>query len=154
MSERTQPMTATDQTSPETAALKLIGIILERLSAIETIYRVSGSKNIEAIREELGRVETFIRGLAQSPDQWRPIETAPKDGTWIITISHPWSSIPVSLHWDGSRWWDDNLGDAGEWQPTHWLPRSALPASPDTSTDRPKPAFNLGAYIDETADDE
>ena len=68
---------------------------------------------------------------------WRPIETAPMDGTEIllavgqraIEIGHWIPGIPSE--WDRRimRW---NLGREGHWstwngEPTHWMP---LPVSP------------------------
>ena len=64
---------------------------------------------------------------------WRPIETAPKDGTRILLakiVGHPdhatalwWASIG---HWS-SKWnnWNDGIEPSGFVPPTHWLPISA-----------------------------
>jgi hypothetical protein len=70
--------------------------------------------------------------------QWRPIETAPKDGTHVLAF---WPSIydaenaTQSESWFGPRWSDLNAecvwqtayeyGD--ELTPTHWMP---LPETP------------------------
>jgi hypothetical protein len=60
---------------------------------------------------------------------WRPIESAPKDGTWIMVAAH--NLYPCDAHW--SAVWD---GDPYDWmdaagpfvtQPTHWRPLPALP---------------------------
>lgn len=67
---------------------------------------------------------------------WQPIETAPKDGTWI------WAYWPEAIfedrqcpavweyHVDGYRWTDP--ADSKEFvQPTHWMPLPAPPVDAD-----------------------
>ena len=67
--------------------------------------------------------------LSEGEMEWRPIETAPKDGT-LVLVGHE------TAVFDG--WWDENSGgwvdgstdmyeDLIVYQPTHWMP---LPASP------------------------
>lgn len=50
--------------------------------AFETLARSAGIVNAAA--DELDRLRTAT--------QWRPMETAPKDGTWIVLLLHrdPW----------------------------------------------------------------
>lgn len=86
-----------------------------------------------------------------SVDDWRPIGTAPMDGTEIIGIFHrrydddgpPTTYGPWTIAWDGRKWrssWDGSEvirreSDFGtEYKgpdigPTHWMP---LPAAPQT----------------------
>lgn len=60
--------------------------------------------------------------------EWQPIETAPKDGRWILTwttdISHAFSPYLV-VRWKGNEW----CYEAGKdfFAPTHWTP---LPEPP------------------------
>lgn len=64
---------------------------------------------------------------------WQPIDTAPKDGRWIIAYGDiALTDCPVGV----VRWsktyllWDaENDPDQGPWQttPTHWMP---LPEPP------------------------
>jgi len=81
---------------------------------------------------------------------WQPIETAPKDGTWVLL-----SGGAVEYDWDGktkpamvvgqyTHWRDGVTAEEGWWQfawydggfygeyeaPTHWQP---LPAPPDAA---------------------
>jgi hypothetical protein len=59
-------------------------------------------------------------------DGWQDIETAPKDGTWII-IGHPEWRRSADGYWsDDFREWRFS-GYAPERQPTHWQP---LPPAP------------------------
>ncbi len=46
---------------------------------------------------------------------WQPIETAPMDGTWILTFSEH-ASIPWVLRWDASidDWTQDDEGGVEE----------------------------------------
>lgn len=68
-------------------------------------------------------------------EDWLPIETAPKDGTWV------WSFWPVTTLEDQqtpARWVESSLKDGPYWQdsadhidwcqPTHWRPLPAPPA--------------------------
>lgn len=65
---------------------------------------------------------------------WRPMATAPKDGTWILVWTHHGGQEKraVVLHWsdvwsgnDGDfRWSDDEYAVGGV---THWMP---LPEPP------------------------
>lgn len=54
--------------------------------------------------------------------QWRPIETAPKDGTKILAWYDGQGHLLV--HWGyayGIRGWLDRNGNI-EYTPTHWMP--------------------------------
>lgn len=71
--------------------------------------------------------------------EWQPIETAPRDGTWLLLtggdIQYGWDgdTVPpcVCGHSSGREWqfaWYDG-GAYGEYlRPTHWMP---LPAPPE-----------------------
>jgi hypothetical protein len=72
---------------------------------------------------------------------WQPIETAPKDGQYIIGIASP-CTVPVIVTWQG-KWIDKdpddfdghdepdeawkNYWDCYDYKPTHWMP---LPEPP------------------------
>lgn len=74
--------------------------------------------------------------------EWQPIETAPKDGTWVLlaggSMRYGWDgeTFPpcvVGQHDGGNGWqfaWYDN-GWLGEYEiPTRWMP---LPSAPPES---------------------
>jgi hypothetical protein len=61
--------------------------------------------------------------------QWQPIETAPKDGTWVLVWSY--SRVAVSFFCEKENEWCSDWQDYQEHynneSPTHWMP---LPAPP------------------------
>lgn len=77
--------------------------------------------------------------------EWQPIETAPTDGTWVLTSDgkHIWSNRWIretTEYWEtvsrdtkklrreeSGRW--DEWPDAAEY-PTHWMPLPPLPTPP------------------------
>ena len=70
----------------------------------------------------MGREEPILR------DDWKPIETAPKDGTWfwglrgILAQRTQWgktSHVPL-YGWCYVRDPDRDDPDYDLWQPTHW----------------------------------
>ena len=60
---------------------------------------------------------------------WKPIETAPKDGTAILTWKHGWREVEKCICRDGKfhvvNVFDEKLGEV---YPTHWMP---LPEHPE-----------------------
>lgn len=85
----------------------------------------------QALRDDItARYENTLRSL---DDGWRPIESAPKDGTWVLGY---WPTVCPqdrinTMQWyvsvfDGSYWMD--AGNHLDWlEPTHWMPLPALP---------------------------
>lgn len=95
----------------------------------------------QLLREEGVDVQPLYASPAE-PSGWRPIESAPKDGTTIMGWRAGWG--PCECRWevdfDGDEcsfagWVDLNADD--ETRPTHWVP---LPLPP-TSEVRPSPAW-------------
>ena len=54
---------------------------------------------------------------------WRPIETAPKDGTTVLVRDANGRVSSAEAGWPGNRWR----------QATHWMPRPPEPKATDTS---------------------
>ena len=74
---------------------------------------------------------------------WQPIETAPKDETWILLYGDYMGEPRVHAgFWGvGDDWFDTECAShsltAFSWQPTHWMPMPELPtveaATPETA---------------------
>lgn len=71
--------------------------------------------------------------------EWRPIETAPKDGTWCLLFSQE-NIEPIRIRYWSCRklngrlvegWWSAWGTFSPEYNPTHWMPVPLLPASSD-----------------------
>jgi hypothetical protein len=84
-------------------------------------------------------LEALARHREQArADAWRPIETAPKDGTEIVlwpALRRPIDGVvpPTTGAWytlsGEGLWYDLSVGHHnGFWKPTHWMP---LPPAPD-----------------------
>lgn len=112
---------------------------VERLTKINTGL----CRDFNAMNSVQGRLETRTReaesALAtatarieklEAALRWRPIETAPKDGTKILLakiVGHP--DHDTALWWAcrgywSSKWnnWNDGVEPCGLAGPTHWLP--------------------------------
>lgn len=69
-------------------------------------------------------------------DGWKPIDSAPKDGSIILAWSEDMDEV-LAIVWAESRGGSWRLAgcsslELGSWgQPTHWMP---LPAPPDNSS--------------------
>lgn len=63
---------------------------------------------------------------------WRPIETAPMDGTHILAYDPEWTDHPgiAVLQWSHTEWENaySEVETDWDWAPTHWLP---LPIPPE-----------------------
>jgi hypothetical protein len=124
----TSPVTATD--------------IVRGLLAIEDARIATGAfKPNAAAQKIIDDARAFLSsGVAQCQQQWRPIETAPKDGTfidlWFPNNGTTALSQRLTGTWRHDAWFMQSGGRSFRMDnPTHWMP---LPAGPsDTSTDRP-----------------
>lgn len=68
---------------------------------------------------------------------WQPIETAPRDGTWIWCWHEEkrWKRVGMRCKASGPRWYYSGTGFNAEYAddaPTHWRP---LPAAPQEASD-------------------
>lgn len=75
-----------------------------------------------------------------SETDWQPIETAPKDGSFIMAAKEStlkWSVVPRFPYPLVQRWsadkgqWEADDGSVYEPQPTHWTP--LLPSPPENT---------------------
>lgn len=65
--------------------------------------------------------------------KWQPIETAPKDGTWILVYAHPDMAVAFADPDNEYAW---TLDDGHDFRPclrrhlanpTHWMPLPEVP---------------------------
>jgi len=135
-----------ERTSPETETLKQSALesLADRLvEATPSWLPLSGHvRNITFTLNEADLIADVLRraalGVAQCPQQWQPIETAPKDGTNILICGQGSEGYYVSdVKWDG-EWMLFNVASDDWTEPTfkvsHWMPLPAPPAVSDTST--------------------
>lgn len=81
---------------------------------------------------------TTIQGIStitlQTPREWQPISTAPKDGSEILLIDPEHEIKVVSTYWhafaNGDGYWE-NLEGLEEYNPTHWMPLPTAPKGKD-----------------------
>jgi len=80
------------------------------------------------------------RSARPAVEVWQPIETAPKDGTFVLCVEpsghrHIMQWYTPSLAPEGG-FWRARVADGPGWHPTHWQPLPAPPAltHPDTQT--------------------
>lgn len=89
---------------------------------------------------------TISRVLREAADGgWRPIETAPKDGTLLILtnggwVKEGWWSTSIWLGRKGPGWVIDDERECGFTQDdvTHWRPLPPPPATETTKTEEPR----------------
>lgn len=93
------------------------------LEAADEIDRLQAE--VKKLREE--------RAVAKRP-HWRPIETAPKDGTRILAWTKDWLA-PLTVSYYGTRW-SYTYEAVLRHQPTHWM---FLPLPPKTDATRKAP---------------
>jgi len=95
----------------------------------------------EGIREGLAKADadlrdTIIAALSEGEMGWRPIKTAPKDGTHFLA-THVKSGVQ-RITWYGKTshialygWCEgEDAEDIDLWEPTHWMPLPKAPAFP------------------------
>lgn len=96
--------------------------------AVATIRAALNSKAGTVELRDFTAELTAILALAAPAEGWQPIETAPKDGTWIIGATpHGVTPLRWGVSWDDQHW----ANGCVVYQPTHWMP---LPAAPTGET--------------------
>ena len=67
--------------------------------------------------------------------EWQPIETAPKDGTYILGFCAAsvmivyWSGAEEPTEAVGDNWYERDTGFALDIELTHWMPLPAFPGA-------------------------
>jgi len=87
----------------------------------------------DSARAALSAAEPFIQAriaAAVEPGGWQPIETAPKDGTWLLGWAN--DNAPYRISWGRNHndrlAWCTTFGSFVEGYITHWRPLPAPPA--------------------------
>ena len=106
---------------------------LSKLSHVEVLDEVATS-DIPGY----AKAEAYRRMASTEPD-WQPIETAPKDGSWV-DLWDAWDKCASQSRWDEDRagWWHLYEAFATGWEGatfqegmdshiTHWAPRPKGP---------------------------
>jgi len=84
-------------------------------------------------------VIALLTRLEKAKDGWRPIETAPKDGSTILLAERTWGGnlVVTPGRWfeDEQGWWEHgshptDYADQRIDHPTHWMP---LPSPPENA---------------------
>jgi len=103
----------------------------------------------------LASPQPAVEGPVAAGVGWRPIETAPKDGTHILVART--ASKPIRAWFSYDRWWMHGCGPldnrpadlTGAYAPTHWIPLPAAPVATLTPPADPKtPDAGVGGTSD------
>lgn len=70
--------------------------------------------------------------------EWKTIDSAPRDGTWLLLYWPHWFHTPVTGYydtrgWGGGNvgWYSDRMTHADGVEPTHWMPLPPPPLTKD-----------------------
>ena len=63
--------------------------------------------------------------------QWQPIESAPKDGTYVLLLLAKPRNV-IQARWSAMGWTDCWCAYVAPYSPTHWMP---LPEAPQEQKD-------------------
>lgn len=78
-------------------------------------------------------LEEFRRLVIECNCEWQPIETAPRDGSWIVVTSSHNKYFRAAVQFIYGAWFDTKENDNSELMrdaATHWMPILPLPAAP------------------------
>lgn len=93
---------------------------------------------LDACRPYLKEGETVVDALERlsAAAEWRPIETAPRDGTNVLGWCGSYVDICRTEHKFevGEVWMTDGCADfGGRESPTHWMPLPSAPTTKETT---------------------
>lgn len=82
----------------------------------------------EAYDDALRKLHAAIKAASETPEDWRPIETAPKD-CWVLGWAVD-STVPCAMMWGEitERWLDIHFDPWEDPPPSHWMPLPEPPA--------------------------
>ena len=76
--------------------------------AVTAAMKALGKKH-GTLRESVRAAIEAYESARTEPNPWRPIEEAPRDGTWILVLIKGSHHGPGMLRWDDDAWIDGNL---------------------------------------------
>ena len=135
MTDRTHPDSgrATDQTHIIRFALELGLLWIDGSGRDKVREALDALDTLEAQLESIGAggVNGPLMGAATPTAQaegWRPISTAPRDGTEVLADTSGLGRVVV--YWDDEEsQWGTGLGYLDRGAPTHWMPLPPPPTS-------------------------
>lgn len=93
--------------------------------------RIEWGSDTALMEEAAALLETLITAALEP--QWLPIESAPKDGSLILSWSEGASPVAHIAQWKNNAWRGDHYGDREPYwyfsKLTHWMPLPAVPAT-------------------------
>lgn len=115
--------------------------VAEKLAHLIDLYGIAEQQHehCPALEERRARdrakrqlTNAIAAALSQAVAQWQPIETAPKDGTWVLGWAQS-DSAPYRISWGRNHrgemsWCTQSFSFVGGYI-THWMPLPALPAA-------------------------
>jgi hypothetical protein len=82
-----------------------------------------------AAEEHITGLCDLVQELRAALPEWRPIDTAPMDGSDVLLYGQRVDGFTCSRaigHWNGQSWRNDDY----VLHPTHWMPLAAAPEVP------------------------
>lgn len=89
----------------------------EALGICDSTCNQLGPEHVQIIDRA---IDAALSACDESP--WRSMESAPKNGAWILACNVHRAAV---VQWDDGDWWGH---DGSGIEPTHWMP---LPAAPE-----------------------
>ena len=122
MTDNTQPEAREFTMSQYASKDDMIGAMRKRIAELESELEAVGA----------GGVSGPLVGRASPPtaqaEGWRPISTAPRDGTEVLADTSGLGLVVV--YWDDDEsQWGTGLGYLERGAPTHWMPLPPPPTS-------------------------
>lgn len=97
-------------------------IAIKAAQKIVTHTQILKQPHPEWRKKEVETIAAIIDAELASVAGWQPIDSAPKDSTWILGLTQ--ANRYVVVRWGGGAWEDDNRLCR---DPKHWQPLPALP---------------------------
>lgn len=120
-------------TKEEREEMDELARLREAERTVASIAAMLGWGNVPP-RETLERDINALKARAQKDaPAWQPIETAPKDGTWVLVHHRNWTLPEVAQCCERGYWqsWNESF------RPDHWMPIPPVPAG--AQKDAPAP---------------